>query len=192
MARQKEILKLKKQTITIIGEGLTEQFYFHHIRNIYDFRFILKPYYFGTTSYAEMERKVKEILEGNGIAICVFDTDIANRNEVEMKKHNAFIKKYSKKKNIIICDSLPSIEYWFLLHHLNTNRHFNNAQDIQNELLKFINNYDKTEKFLQNEKWVSDLCADNKIETAITRAIEFSKKDGSYSNIYKAIECFKK
>lgn len=64
MARIIETRKQKKPVITLIGEGLTEQYYFKHIRTLYNYHYNVKPYFFGTTSLFEMDRKINEILEG--------------------------------------------------------------------------------------------------------------------------------
>jgi len=71
-----------------------------------------------------MDRKIAEVIEGGGVAICVFDTDVTQRVEAEKKKLNRLVKKYIRKENVIFCDSLPSIEYWFLIHYKNTNKYF--------------------------------------------------------------------
>ena len=94
--------------VTVIGEGITEQYYFSHLRSLYDFRYVLKPYYFGTTSLQEMERKIAEIVDGGGIAICVFDTDVSQRDEVQRRLLDHLKRKYGQKKNVIFCDSFPS------------------------------------------------------------------------------------
>ena len=191
MSRSIRTRPLKTPTITLIGEGITEQYYFKHIRTLYGYRYTLKPYFFGTTSLKDMDRKIQEIIDGDGIAICVFDTDVSERVDAEKKKFTALLKKYEKKKNVIFCDSLPSIEYWFLLHYQNTNRHFNNSKDVEKALKLFLSNYEKKTLFLEKEKWVSDLCSDNKLETAILRSKGFGDENPSYSNIYKAFEKFK-
>ncbi|NOU46558.1 MAG: RloB domain-containing protein [Bacteroidales bacterium] len=176
----------------MIGEGITEQYYFKHIRSLYNYRYILKPYFFGITSLTDMDRKISEVLEGGGIAICVFDTDVSQRVEAEKKKLNNLLRKYSRKKNVIFCDSMPSVEYWFLLHYQNTNRHFNNSGAVERELRKYLLTFEKSIVFLEKEKWVVDLCADNQLETSIERARNFGDKSPSYSNIYKAFEVFRK
>lgn len=191
MSRSIRTRPLKTPTITLIGEGITEQYYFKHIRTLYGYRYTLKPYFFGTTSLKDMDRKISEVIDGDGIAICVFDTDVSERVEAEKKKFTALLKKHEKKKNVIFCDSLPSIEYWFLLHYQNTNRHFNNSKDVEKGLKAFMENYDKKTMFLEKEKWVSDLCSANKLETAILRSKSFGDENPSYSNIYKAFEKFK-
>lgn len=173
MARRVENRKQQKRSVTILGEGLTEQYYFTHIRTLFDFHYTIKPYYFSVTSLAEMDRKISEAIADGGFAIAVFDADVSSRNEVEKKKLDSIRKKYAKKKNVCLCDSMTSIEYWFLLHFENTNRHFRDAAATEQELKKHIPDYEKKVKFLQNIKWVADLCADEKLETAINRAKTF-------------------
>lgn len=176
--------------ITLIGEGLTEQYYFRHIRAIFNFRYVIKPYYFGVTSLREMDRKIAEVLSGGGIAVCVFDVDVAGRNEAERKKLAILFKKYGNKPSVVFCHSLPSVEYWFLLHFRNTNRAFRDAHDAKNQLSEYIINYEKSAKFLEDEKWVKGLCNDAKLDLAIERAGNFGETGQSYSNIYKAFDIF--
>lgn len=182
----------KSPKITVIGEGITEQYYFSHIRSLYNFRYTLKPYYFGTTTLQEMERKISEIIIGGGMAVCVFDTDVSQRNESERKRLIDLKRKYEQKKNVIFCDSLPSVEYWFLLHYRNTNRYFGNSFEVERDLKSFVRNYGKTNDFLEKEKWVADMCADQKMEMAIQRAKDFGENGESYSNVYRAIELFRR
>jgi len=184
--------KLKSPVITVIGEGITEQYYFSHIRDLYVDGYTIKPYYFGTTSLKEMDRKISEVLEGDGIAVCVFDVDVSHRVDAEKKKLMHLLKKYSKKKNVIFCDSLPSVEYWFLIHYENTNKHFNNSKDVERKLKKYIVKYEKSTQFLEKELWVAELCANNKLDAAIERAEFFGDQSPSYSNIYKAFNLFNK
>jgi len=191
MARIIGTRKQKNPVITLIGEGLTEQYYFKHIRTLYDHHYKVKPYFFGTTSLLDMDRKIKEVVDGGGIAVCVFDTDVSQRVEAEKKKLNSLLRKYSKLKNVIFCDSLPSVEYWFLLHFQHTNKYFIDSKAVERELKSFLSNYDKKIEFLEKEKWVRDLCADNKLEIAIQRAKTLSTTGASNSNIYKAFEKFR-
>ncbi|MGI5821983.1 MAG: RloB family protein [Bacteroidales bacterium] len=189
MARKtKKSRRLRSSPIVIIGEGLTEQYYFSHLRSLYNFNYTIKPYFFGTTSLKDIDRKAGEVIAGGGVAVCVFDADISERNENEKKKLEQLRKKYEKEKNIIFCDSLPSIEFWFLLHYCNTNRHFKDSKSVEKGLRKFIVQYEKKKVFLEKEKWVVDLCAEEKMELAQQRAKLFSKEKGSYSNIYKVFE----
>lgn len=192
MARCVENRKQQRRSVTILGEGLTEQYYFTHIRTLFGFHYTIKPYYFSVTSLAEMDKKITEAIADGGFAIAVFDADVSSRNEVEKKKLESIRKKYAKKKNVILCDSMTSIEYWFLLHFENTNRHFKDSAATEQELKKYITDYEKKVKFLQNFKWVSELCADEKLGTAINRAKAFDHSGESYSDVYKAFELLNK
>ena len=192
MARRIENRKQQKRSVTILGEGLTEQYYFTHIRTLFDYHYTIKPYYFSVTSLAEMDRKISEATADGGFAIAVFDADVSSRNEVEKKKLESIRKKYAKRMNVILCDSMTSIEYWFLLHFENTNRHFKDSAATEQELKKHIPDYEKKVKFLQNIKWVADMCADEKLGTAINRAKTFDHSGESYSDVYKVFELLRK
>ena len=190
MARKIENRIQNRRSVTLIGEGITEQFYFTHIRALFGYRYTIKPYYFSVTSLVEMDKKIAEAIQDGGFAIAIFDADVANRNEAEKKKLESIRKKYANKKNVLLCDSLTSIEYWFLLHYENTNRFFKDSAATEQELRKYIPDYEKKERFLQNIKWVSDLCSEEKLELAKTRAKAFGHDGESYSEIYKAFEFF--
>ena len=135
-----------------------------------------------------MAKNVEHVLASEGRAIVVFDTDVQAWDTGEKARYEAFLKKYGKDKRIIICDSLPSIEYWFLLHYLNTNRYFGTSKTVIKELLHYIPKFEKTERFLSNQKWVVDLCTDGKLELATTRALAFGEQGESYTNIPKLLQ----
>lgn len=120
--------------------------------------------------------------------MCVFDADTAKYSETEARKVEALKKKYANKKNVVLCDSLPSIEYWFLIHYENTNRHFANSHAAETALRSYINNYEKKEIFLRNPKWVADMISGGKMDNAIARAKAYEGSGDSYSQVYKAIE----
>lgn len=79
---------------------------------------------FENNSIEKIEKKIKELLDEDVFVICVFDAQMLAG--VLMQK----IKKWCRSKNmkiipmLILCDSLQSIEYWFLLHFEDTCRHF--------------------------------------------------------------------
>lgn len=188
MGGRKQKIREPKSGIYIIGEGITEQYYFSHIKRMLGFNCIIKPRFFGNTSIAEMRKKIEELLRSDVFVICVFDADVSSHNESERRRLEQLQNKYKNNKNLLFCSSLPSIEFWFLLHYLDTNRHFKNAKEAELALKKYIQEYEKTALFLENEKWVRNLCLDNKLEFALQRAKRFSKDSGSYSNIYQAFE----
>ncbi len=152
MGGRKQKIREPKPGIYIVGEGITEQYYFSHIKKLYGFHCTIKPRFFGNTSISEMKKKIEELLQGDIFVICVFDADVSAHNESERKKLEQLQNKYRKNKNLLFCNSLPSIEYWFLLHHEHTNRYFKDAKAAEIALKKYIKDYEKTAQFLEKEK----------------------------------------
>lgn len=176
-----------RESIYVIGEGLTEKYYFQHLKKIKGYSCIVRPRFFSSkNSIYYLEKRTKELLLADVTVICAFDADILQRNQEERERHQKFIKKYKGNKKVIICDSLPSIEFWFLLHFRKTNKQFANYSSIRDELRKYIPNYDKTIKFLSQDKWVKALIDRQNI--AIKNGKGLNPEEGSYSNIYKAVK----
>ena len=188
MGGRKQKTREPKSGIYIVGEGITEQYYFSHIKKIFGFHCTIKPRFFGNTCIAEMKKKIEELLRGDILIVCVFDSDVSARNESERKKLEQLKYKYRNNENVLFCSSLPSIEYWFLLHYEHTNRHFKDAKTVETALKKYIRDYEKTAQFFEKEKWVHNLCAENKLKQAAERAKHFNPEDGSYTNMYVAID----
>lgn len=188
MARKVSTRQSNAPIPVVIGAGITEQWYFYHLHDILNVQLRIRPRFFGTEDIHQLDKKIAQVINEGVMAICVLDADTAEFDEAQRQKLAALKAKYAGKKNVILCDSLPSIEFWFLIHYLDTNRHFPNAHAVERELRSFITQYEKTEPFLKNRKWVEDLVSDGKLNTAILRAKLYETAGGSYSNIYKAIE----
>lgn len=172
----------------IIGAGLTEQWYFSHLHDILNIQIRIRPRFFGTEDIHQLDKKIAQVVNEGSMAICVFDTDTAAFDNVQRQRISLLKAKYDGKKNVIICDSFPSIEFWFLIHYIDSNRFFSSARAVEQDLRSFIPQYAKKEVFLKNKKWVEDLVADGKLIMAVQRAKTYESSNGSYSNIYKAIE----
>lgn len=188
MARKVSTRKSRSPIPTIIGAGITEQWYFTHLHSLKNYRVKIRPRYFGTETANGLSKRIEEVLRDDGFAICVFDADVSTWNESEHKKIVALKRKYKDNPSVLLCDSLPSIEYWFLLHYKSTNRYFGNSQSVIDEIKTFIPQYDKSEKFLQQEKWVVEMIGEGRQEEAINRAQTLGVNGESYTNVYKAIE----
>ena len=194
----------------ISGGRNTERWYFVHINDITDYKFNIIPKYFGDESnYTEVfPKRIKGILEKNIDAkvYCVFDWDTIFNNDDNLKKHKAFeneIQADIDNGKVILCPSMPSIEYWFLLHFQNytelikTNGnaigilapHIKTWFSSDKKLSKIL----KSEKYIKFPHWVENLCADGKLELAIQRAennINTAKENNdldnqSYTYVYK-------
>ena len=192
MARKRKERELRRSRITVIGEGLTERWYFDHLRTVMGFRYDCKPRFFTHQSYDEMRKLIELVLQDDGIAVCVCDADITRINPVESVRLKEMKDKYASNDKVFICDSMPSIEFWFLLHFLETSRFFNDSNEVSNILRRYIPAFQKHSFLLEKVHWVSDLCADDKLATACSRAniLSQNQQAKSYSNIFKAIELF--
>lgn len=184
MARKIKERELKNPTITIIGEGATERYYFTHLKRLRGYNYVCKPRNFTEQTFDEMQKQIDRVLADNGIAVCVFDADVTRTRPVEKIKYDDMRRKYAKNPSVILCDSMPSIEFWFLLHYLNTNRYFATSDDVITVLRRFIPNFSKHQSFLSKDTWVSELMRNDKLGFAISRAIKLNAGE-SYSNIYK-------
>lgn len=194
----------------ISGGTNTERWYFVHINDITDYKFNIIPKYFGDESnYTEVfPKRIKGILEKNIDAkvYCVFDWDTIFNNDDNLAKHKAFeneIQADIDNGKVILCPSMPSIEYWFLLHFQNYTELIKtngNAIGILAPHIKtWFSSDKKLSKILKNKKhiksphWVEKLCSDGKLELAIQRAennINTAKENNdldnqSYTYVYK-------
>lgn len=184
MARRIKERELKNPTITIIGEGATERYYFTHLKRLRGYNYVCKPRNFTEQTFDEMQKQIDRVLADNGIAVCVFDADVTRTRPAEKIKYDDMRRKYAKNPSVILCDSMPSIEFWFLLHYLNTNRYFATSDDVMIVLRRYISNFSKHQSFLSKDTWVSELMLNDKLGFAISRAIKLNAGE-SYSNIYK-------
>ena len=107
----------------ISGGTNTERYYFTHINDTTEYKFNIRPKYFADESnYTEaFPKRIKEILNANTDPkiFCVFDWDTIYGIDAKIKKHEDFEKQFRTEidnGNVVICPSMPSIEYWFLLH----------------------------------------------------------------------------
>ena len=185
MARKTSLKQRRSPIPTIIGAGITEQWYFTHLKALRGYRVKIRPRFFGTETAAGLDKKIEEVLRDEGIAICVYDADVSTWNEVERKKLAALQKKYEGNAYVLLCDSMPSIEYWFLLHYKHTTRHFGTSKAVINELKKYIPQYDKTEQFLGNPKWVADMSGEDRQDQACEYAAKVDSHSESYTKVQK-------
>lgn len=197
------------------GGEKTERYYLTHINDITSYSFNIAPYYFGNeSSYTEVfPMHIKRILHNNRDAriFCVFDWDSIYNDETPKKvlaaKHKAFEKEFLeeiKNGNVVLCPSMPSIEYWFLLHFENYDGLLKNFIGVAGKLAPYMkplfsdptkrfSKLIKSEKFLKEKDWVAKLCADGKLDHAIkvaeenlNRILEAGELDKhSYSYVYK-------
>ena len=198
----------------ICGGENTERYYFMHINDKTNYKFNIRPKYFGDESnYTKaFPNRIKEVLRLNNDAriFCVFDWDTIYGNETKLNKHQEFEAQFKNEISngvVTICQSMPSIEYWFLLHFVDYTGLLKNYGEVASKLAPHLKPYFpnpeiqlkkllKSAKHLQDSTWVEKLCANGKLTLAIERAenninnaIAAGKlKEQSYSYIYKVFK----
>ena len=192
MARKQAKRELRDAQPVVIGAGLTEKRYFEHLKKLREYKVSLRPRFFGRDNASTMDHLVKATLSDGITAICVFDMDATQWDGSEKKRLAEFIKTYKNNPSVVICGSMPSIEYWFLLHYKDTHKAFRTSDDVIKELNKFIPDFEKTDHFLKHIHWVSDMIADGRMDLAVERSKNSNTSEESYTDIWKAIEFLEK
>lgn len=172
----------------ICGGSKTERYYFTHINDTTEYKFNIRPRYFGDEArYTDVfPKRIREIQNSNQDAkiYCVFDWDTIYGNKARLSKHDVFLRLFQKdiaSEAVVICPSMPSIEYWFLLHFVDYTNFLRNYGAVANKLAYYLKDCFpdhsiplkkllKMEKHLKEPIWVKKMCADGKFESAIERA----------------------
>lgn len=171
--------------ITIIGEGETEKFYFTHLKRLKGYNYVCKPRNFAKQNLDDIQRQVERVLSDDGIAVCVFDIDVTRIHATDKAKYEAMCQSYADNPSVIICESMPSIEFWFLLHYIRTNRYFASSTDVITALTRYLPNFSKHQASLSKETWVNNLLRDNKLPKAISNSIAIGTEGESFTNLHK-------
>ena len=196
----------------VSGGKNTERYYFIHVNDLSDkYKFNIRPKYFGDESdYAEVfPKRIKEILSKNIDAkiFCVFDMDAIVKDN-SYGKHKAFLNSLQseiKTGQVVLCESMPSFEFWLLLHFTDYDGLLKNYPEVSRVLAPYIKPYFaestknlkkllKSEKYLKSPGWVKSMLDEGRLELAVKRARACSdramtkKGKCSYSNVFKVFE----
>jgi len=185
---------------TVLGDGITEQYYLKYLKEIKGYNYSIRPSLFERIELTDARKIIDELLESGSDGI-VYITDydtVVNQNR--KREFNSLKARFKDNSNVLICESMPSIEFWFLLHFKASGRIFQNADEVLKALKQHIPDFEKTKRWLGNKLWVKQLCSDDKLETAISRAksIEKERTKGNFDShnpfslVYLGIEEFEK
>ena len=180
---------------TILGEGkVTEYYYFKHLCHLIRCPAEIDKSNFGRKAIGDFEDKIEQVLKGKGSVVVVFDADVMASNETERRRLQAIKNKYRNNENVLICDSYPCIEYWFLLHYADTHKLYSAprlSDKVVKDLCDYIPAYSKQGKWVEDSRWVAALRAEGQEQAARERAVKYAEdskqySDGqSYTNLYK-------
>ena len=188
MARKINTRETRRPKKRVVGAGITEFWYLKHLKPLLELDFELKPRFFGDESVANINSLIEESLGDGAPVICFYDEDVKQWNHVEAQRIKCLHNKYDKNENVTLACSMPSIEYWFLLHYENTNKYLRTSGDAIKALKKYIPQFDKKIHFLEQAKWVEDLIKENKMNKAMQRAEKFGRNGSSYKDVWKAMK----
>ena len=180
---------------TILGEGkVTEYYYFKHLCHLIRCPAEIDKSNFGRKAIGDFEDKIEQVLKGKGSVVVVFDADVMASSETERRRLQAIKDKYRNNENVLICDSYPCIEYWFLLHYADTHKLYSAprlSDEVVKDLCDYIPAYSKQGKWVEDSRWVAALRAEGQEQAARERAVKYAEdskqySDGkSYTNLYK-------
>ena len=180
---------------TILGEGkVTEYYYFKHLCHLIRCPAEIDKSNFGRKAVGDFEDKIEQVLKGKGSVVVVFDADVMASNETERRRLQAIKDRYRNNENVLICDSYPCIEYWFLLHYADTHKLYSAprlSDKVVKDLCDYIPAYSKQGKWVEDSRWVAALRAEGQEQAARDRAVKYAEdskqySDGqSYTNLYK-------
>jgi hypothetical protein len=196
MARRTREIKFKERYV-VLGEGITEQHYLEHLKKANAYKYSIKPRLFHDIGIEKVEGIIDDLVSGDCDGV-VFLTDydtIVSQNKQEL--FNRLVKKYEENDSVLICDSMPSIEYWFLLHFVYTTKEFTMCEEVVAELKKHIKVYSKSAKYLATEAWFSKLMENDGLKNAKENAekgFKAKERDGGlhfpYTRMHEAIKRF--
>ncbi len=197
MARQTG-KRLLRTNYAVLGDGQREQYYLKHLKRLKNYKYAIRPSLFASITFETAEGIIDELLSGGCNQIIYFTDYDTIVNQDKIAEFEKLKDKYAKNEEVFICETMPSIEFWFLLHFVKTTREFNNASEVTNLLVRYMQGYTKGEAYLKNSKWVETLCSNGKLEIASSNSsLILSEKEkgdkGShfpYSKAHIAIEQF--
>lgn len=192
MARKKKSTRPLRPVLPyIIGAGITEKYYFGHLKRECNYQVEVRPKFFGSDNAYDMQKWVENALSIGGTVICVFDMDTTRWDEAEKIRKERFLSIYGSNPDVFLCGSMPSIEYWFLLHFERTNCYYETSEKVIQKLRNHIP-FEKTEKFLSKPGWVETLLAEGRMLQAMRHAEELGTNGESYTHIPEAIRFLEK
>lgn len=157
MARQKRTTEKKA---AVVGEGETEFYYFSHLRDAKQYNFKLTPNLPKKSDYESIFKRAGELKnDGYDMVFCVIDYDTIF--EEKQKGNSKYIQKYEKAKkelektdDVFVIETMPCLEYWFLLHYTTySTRVYHSYNAVVPVLKKHLPNYEKTQKYFITDEF---------------------------------------
>ena len=197
--------KLRNRAI-IIGEGITEFYYFQSLRDVYK-QVVFKPDNPKNTSIKELGKKIREAKkEGYTHIFCIIDMDTKNKESerAQYKKLKAkFAKPIINPKKGISCkveffETHLCTEMFFRYYFGYTSHSYGDQESLIKDLNKYVE-YEKTIDFFSKSKGLHSYFErkGGSLENAITNAEKSMKekekdeRDYTYSELGRLMKALK-
>ncbi|MFO7896759.1 MAG: RloB family protein [Candidatus Cloacimonadales bacterium] len=171
MARETNRRKIRK-AVAIIGEGISEKYYFEQLRTEENYNFKIKPELPKNSDYYYIFKKAISLLEVDfDYVFCLIDLDILQDRGKQKRYSEAKNKLLAEADkfdgNVSIIEQYPCFEIWFLLHFQVLGKTFKSCNNLLSELKKydFFQTYDKSRRWYERHDLYSDL--KSKLDDAI-------------------------
>jgi len=152
--KRKKILKPKNDTYLIIVDGETEIWYFQMLkRNEKSLRVDIVPEIPQKKKLIDQYERVIKLSKDYTKVFWIIDLDvvIAERKENELKDHINKLKKCNF-DNVVTILNNPCLEFWFLLHFIQTTKYYPKCEDVEKLLKrKYLKDYKKTRKYFTKQ-----------------------------------------
>ena len=193
------------KSVSIIGEGETEWFYFDSLRITCRYPFKVAPDFPQHSDIKHILKLVESYLNKQqyDFIVCLFDMDRLLQQPSEMRLYTNAKKKYGAKKyagRVMFIETNPCTEFWFLLHFLPNVvcRQYESYEQLLPELQKHMPGYEKTKRYFTKTNLYKYLTEHGDLERAVQnseklcRLCQTSPEDlKAYSEIHKVIELLK-
>jgi hypothetical protein len=183
MRKSKKINLKGSKSFAFVVDGDTEVWYLQMLkRNERELNINIEPKLPSKKSISEQYKMVEKLSEVYTKVFWIVDYDVIIKETRESKKgtessEQLFIRlkeKVEKNENVIVIVNNPCIEFWFLLHFEKTAKLFTDCNSAENQLKKYLKDYEKTRKYFIKQ--------DNDIYLKLRENI---KKATEYSNNLK-------
>ncbi len=149
MSRNSKSIKPTNKRIAVVGDGQTEKIYFDKLKEVEGLRNVsLKPDLpKNVGSYKGVFDKAESLYaQGYDEIYCLIDMDKVLSDNTLAKY--LIEKKRIEKKGILVFESNPCTEFWFLIHFVGTAKPFSNCESVEKELQKYFPSYVKNQQYL--------------------------------------------
>jgi hypothetical protein len=143
-----------KVSVAVIGEGETEWFYIDALRVGMRYPFRMVPDFAQHSDIPHITKLIQKCLnQGFDYIVVLVDMDRLLACESEMAKYvrmrQSFVARRKTTSHVLILETNPCTEFWFLLHFLPTPilKRYESQNDVIAELRRYMPGYEKTERY---------------------------------------------